>query len=170
MVGFDELLDELFGFGLGETKEGDAVNPVLVGDGAVVVVFLDETANLVHLFFRCGSDSSAHIDAVFWLQHNIDTNGRKFKSEANYFQKPFYFATSFIFSQTFTIAQVSSFQYSLKGFTGSFGFFGLIHLQPNVLRALAEGGITGFGEGLGHRFFGFGFVFTILLAGISKKQ
>ena len=51
VVGFDEVLDELFCFGDGESDDGDGVNPVFLGDGAVVFVFLDETTNLVHLFF-----------------------------------------------------------------------------------------------------------------------
>ena len=36
VVGFNEVLDELFRFGLGETKKGDGVGPVFLGDGAVV--------------------------------------------------------------------------------------------------------------------------------------
>ena len=50
VVGFDEVLDELFRFGLGEAKEGNLIDPVLLGDGVGDFVFLDETANLVHLF------------------------------------------------------------------------------------------------------------------------
>ena len=64
MIGFDEVLDELFRFGLGEAKKGDNVNPVFESDGVVDLVFLDETTNLVHLFFRSGSDCGAHITAV----------------------------------------------------------------------------------------------------------
>jgi hypothetical protein len=65
VVGFDKVLDELFCFGNSESDDGDGVNPIFLGNGAVVFVFLDETANLVHLFFRGGSDCGAHITAVF---------------------------------------------------------------------------------------------------------
>ena len=61
VVGFDEVLDELFRFGLGEAKEGDNVEPVFFGNGAVVVVVLGETVDLVHLFFGGGSDCGTHL-------------------------------------------------------------------------------------------------------------
>ena len=51
VVGFDEALDELFRFGLGETREGNDVDPVFFGDGILDFVFLDETADLGHLVF-----------------------------------------------------------------------------------------------------------------------
>lgn len=60
-VGFEIVFDELFRFGDGEAKEGDGVNPIFEGDGVVDVVFLDETADLVHLFFRGSFDGGAHL-------------------------------------------------------------------------------------------------------------
>ena len=69
MVGFSEVLDELFGFGTGEPEKGDGVNPVFFGDGVVDVVFLDETADLVHLFFRSGFDDGGHLYKFLWLHH-----------------------------------------------------------------------------------------------------
>ena len=65
VVGLDEVFDELFRFGLGETEEGDGVEPVLLGDGVLDFVFLGEAADLVHLFFRGSSDCGAHMAAVF---------------------------------------------------------------------------------------------------------
>jgi hypothetical protein len=64
VVGFDKVLDELFRFRLSETKMGNLVDPVLLVDGVGDFAFLDETANLVHLFFRGDSDCGAHITAV----------------------------------------------------------------------------------------------------------
>lgn len=68
-----------------------------MGDGAVDLVFLDETADLVHLVFGGGFDGGTHITAVFSrLQHNIVTFCRKLKNPANFFSRTTYFATSFI--------------------------------------------------------------------------
>ena len=51
VIGFDEVLDELFCFGNGESEEGDGVDPVFLGDGVVGLVFLGEAADLVKLLF-----------------------------------------------------------------------------------------------------------------------
>lgn len=61
VVGFDEVLDELFDFRVSEAEKGDVVNFVFQGNGAVALVFLDETADLVHLVFRGGSDGDVHL-------------------------------------------------------------------------------------------------------------
>jgi hypothetical protein len=50
VVGFDEVLDELFEvFGV-ESKESDDVESIFFGDGVVDFVFLDETTDLGELF------------------------------------------------------------------------------------------------------------------------
>ena len=69
MVGFGEALDEFFGFGASESEKGDGVNPVFEGNGVVDFVFLDETADLVHLFFRSGFDRGTHLYKFLWLRH-----------------------------------------------------------------------------------------------------
>ena len=58
---FSEGFDKLFGFGAGESEEGDGVDPVFPGNGVVGLVFLGKAADLVHLFFGSGSDGSAHL-------------------------------------------------------------------------------------------------------------
>ena len=50
VVGLDEVLDELFQFFGFEAKECDDVETVFLSDGAVVLVVLEETANLVRFF------------------------------------------------------------------------------------------------------------------------
>ena len=49
VVGFDEVLDELFEvFGV-ESKESDDVESIFFGDGVVDFVFLDKTTDLGEL-------------------------------------------------------------------------------------------------------------------------
>ena len=50
VVGFDEVLDELFEFFGVEAKKFDDVETVFFDDGVVDFVFLDETTNLGELF------------------------------------------------------------------------------------------------------------------------
>ena len=51
VVGFGEVLDELFQFFGFESKESDDVETFFFCDGVVDLVFLDETTNLGELLF-----------------------------------------------------------------------------------------------------------------------
>jgi hypothetical protein len=61
MVGFGEVLEELFCFGIGESQNGNGENIVLLSDGLITIVFLGEAADLVHQFFRRGFKDAAHL-------------------------------------------------------------------------------------------------------------
>ena len=67
VVGFDEVLDELFCFGDGESNDGDGVNPVFLGDGVVVFVFLGSVSTSVSEVCRLqGCD--AKLDNYFHIR------------------------------------------------------------------------------------------------------
>ena len=48
VIGFDEVLNELFRFGLCESGKGDNVDPVFLGDGVVSFVFLGEAIDALY--------------------------------------------------------------------------------------------------------------------------
>lgn len=56
-----------------------------------------------------------------------------------------------------------------QGFSGGFGFFGFVHLQPEVLGALVESGVAGFRE-FGHSCFDFMYKYRNLEWNFKKKE